>query len=266
MKNRPIPSLLLIAFLLSPFAAAQTNPGANYAIPREVNLDRIVRRSFPGYYGRNYPGGIYQRLYTDSFYPIGWSRDGKLAYYVEPVDEACGCYFAELKIVDLRTDTVLWEFNNKPEERTKPTGEILVDDMQQLWKRNRKLFSEKLAEHKIIPSRFTLLGRSFAAGGKTYTAKMTSPKGTDDDGRDRVKSVRLDLSAPRYGKKTLYSKTYSSDMFTSPLDTAVAGAFKSPFENRAAIVMINVQRGYEGPPHTVDLKITGADLVSGFKK
>jgi hypothetical protein len=30
-------------------------------------------------------------------------------------------------------------------------------------------------------------------------------------------------------------------------------------------VMLKVQRGWEGPPHTVDIKIVGANLDRGFK-
>jgi hypothetical protein len=50
------------------------------------------------------------------------------------------------------------------------------------------------------------------------------------------------------------------------MESAVVGAFKSPFENRAAVVWVRVFRGWEGPPHTVDIRIAGADLANGFRK
>jgi hypothetical protein len=49
------------------------------------------------------------------------------------------------------------------------------------------------------------------------------------------------------------------------LDAAVVGALKSPFENRVAVIAIEVMRGWEGPPHTADIRIVGADLFGGFK-
>ena len=110
-------TLVLVVISALTAVSAQTN----YSIPSSVNLDPIVRRTFTSFYIRSYPGGPVQRLYTDGFYPIGWSRDGKFAYYVEPVDEECGCYFAELKIIDLQTDKVVWEFKNKPLERMNDT-------------------------------------------------------------------------------------------------------------------------------------------------
>ncbi len=258
-------TLLLIAVFTPIFAISQsTNASALYDQPRAVNLDPIVRRTFPRYYGRE----PYQLLYTDGFYPIGWSSDGKFAYYVEPVDEACGCYFAELVIQDLRTDKELWKFRNEPESHIDDKGESIPDDMRKLWRRNQKMFSEKLREHGIVPrSRFALLGRTFVSGGKTYTAKVTARKGNDADDMERVKSVVLEFSTPRLGKKSIFTAAYKADeMYVSPLDVAVAGAFKSPFENRVAIVMIKVQRGWEGPPHTVEAQIVGADLVTGFRR
>lgn len=251
----------LTCIILQSIVHAQTN----YSIPRAVALDPIVRRTFRSFFVRAYTGGPIQQLYTDGFYPIGWSRDGKFAYYTEPVDEECGCYFAELHIIDLRTDKVLWKFDNKPMDRMDEKGIPIPDDMQKLWARNRQMFSEKLAEHGIEQlARFALLPRSFSSRGKTYSAKITAPKGKDDDGLVRARSVLLDLSSPTLGRKTLYSADYRGDMYGGPLDVAVAGAFKSPHENRAAIIMINVKRGWEGPPHTVDVSIAGADLVNGF--
>ena len=263
MKRRSIRIATLIIIAISTFAPALAQ--RNYSRPRAVSFDRILRRTFPQYYGRQ----EYQQLMPESFYPIGWSRDGKFAYYVEPPDEACGCYYAELVIQDLRTDKEVWKFKNDPESRTNAKGEILEDDMRRLWQRNQKLFSGKLRENGIIPlPRFALLGGSFTVGGKTYTAKLTALKSKDDEyDMDRVSSSVLELSSPSLGKKTLHTTDYKgNDALAAPLEVTVAGAFKSPYENRVAIVMIEVFRGWEGPPHPTDNVIVGADLRTGFRK
>ena len=263
MKTRSIRIATLIIIAISTFAPALSQ--TNYGQPRAVSFDRILRRAFPQYYGQQ----EYQQLLPEAFYPIGWSRDGKFAFYVEPPDEACGCYFAELVIQDLRTDKELWKFKNDPESRLNAKGEIIEDDMRRLWLRNQKLFSKKLREHGIIPhARFALLGRDFTVGGKTYTTKVTAPKSKDDEyDMDRVASLVLQLSTSSLGKKTLHTAEYKGkDILAAPLDVTVAGAFKSPYENRVAIVMINVFRGWEGPPHPTDNVIVGADLRTGFRK
>ena len=77
---------------------------------------------------------------------------------------------------------------------------------------------------------------------------------------------RGDIKRVKFGKKTLFSKSYTDDMYASPLDVGVIGALKSPFENRVAVVMIEINRGWEGPPHTADISIVGADLVKGFDR
>ena len=264
MLKRLTLTATVICIVLPLFAHGQSN----YTMPRSVNLDPIVRRTFRSFYVRSYPGGPIQGLSADGFYPIGWSRDGKFAYYSEPVDEACGCYFAELHIVDLRTDKVLWEFKNKPMERMDEKGTPVEDNMRKLWSRNEKMFAEKLREHGIeqVP-RFALLPSTFRSAGKMYSAVVTKVKGDDGDGLRRVRKMSLDLSTPTLGKKSLYALEHKGDdMYGASLDAAVAGVFISPFEKRAAVVMIKVQRGWEGPPHTVEPQIAVADLVSGFRK
>ena len=115
-----------------------------------------------------------QQLYPDGFYPIGWSRDGKFAYYIEPVDEACGCYFGELIIQDLRTDKTLWPFKNDPQERVDAQGAPIDDDLRKLWKRNEKMFVDKLREHKIDQvARFALMPATFRSAGKAYAARSS---------------------------------------------------------------------------------------------
>jgi len=245
-------------------AAAQTG----YSQPRAVNLEPIVRRTFKSFYVRPYPGGMIQQLGVEGFYPIGWSRDGKFAYYTEPVDEACGCYFAELAIVDLRTDKVLWEFKNEANDRVDKDGAPIEDDIAKLWKRNEKLFVDKLREHKIEQvARFSLLPPTFRSAGKSYSAKMATVRGNDEDYTRRVRKLDLKLTSPLLGSKSLFSAEYKPDeMYSSPLDVGVAGALKSPYENRVVVVMLTVVRGWEGPPHTVGINIAGADLVKGFRK
>ena len=257
----------VLFLLLATLSFTSIHAQSAYELPEDVNFDAIVRRNFRSFYVRAYPGGPIQRLYAEAFYPIGWSRDGKFAYYTEPVDEECGCYYAELIIQDLRTDKVLWKFENKPQERMDEKGSIIPDDMDKLWARNRTLFTEKLREHGIEQvARFRLLPLTFRSAGRSYTARLTVLKGDDSDGLNRARKMSLNLSSPSLGRKSLFTETHTGDLYGAPLDAGLAGVFKSPFEDRAAVLMLKVQRGWEGPPHTVTVHIAGADLNTGFKK
>jgi hypothetical protein len=234
-----------------------------YAVPREVPIERIVRKTFPNYFGR---GNRYPALIPEKFFPIGWSRDGKLAYYIEPVDEACGCYYAKLVIQDLRADKVIWEFKYTQDEQTDAKGNMTgPGDIRKLWAKNRKLFSDKLAENGIVVSRFAMLGKNFTHGGRSYTAKSTVKMGKNpEEDWDRVNNFDISLGSPRLGSKNVYSADFTKEEYWFMLDARLVGTLMSPYENRVALVAVEVMRGYEGPPHTGDIRIVGADLKSGF--
>jgi hypothetical protein len=252
--------LITTAFLL---LFGQFGFGQTYAVPRELKIERHVRQSFPKYFGRNVR---YPQLTPQAFYPIGWSKDGKFAYYYEPVDEACGCYFANLVIQDMRTDKVVWEFEFNQDKLADEKGNMPPEDnIRKLWNKNRKLFSEKLAENNIIASRFNLLGPSFTAGGNGYTAKTSVRIGPDADDV-RVTSFEVMLFSPRLGAKKLHTVDYTKDEYLNTLDARIIGVLKSPYENRVAVVTIEVGRGWEGPPHNGNIVVAGADLMSGFVK
>lgn len=256
--------IVTTAFLIAIFGVCVYAQTQQYAAPDELKIDRLVRQNFRQFFGRQ---RRYPQLIPETFYPIGWSRDGKFAYYVEPVDEACGCYFANLVIQDMIDDKVLWEFKYTQDTEMDGNNKGGSGDIDALWKKNRKLFSEKLAEHKIIASRFPMLGKMFTSSGNRFTAKSSVKMGTNPDyGEQRVDKFTITLTASKIGTKTVYSADNSEKEYWFMLDAGVIGALKSPYEERIAIVAIEVMRGYEGPPHTADIRIVGADLKSGFSR
>ena len=76
---------LSFAFVLLSTTAvhSQGKPITTFGNPTELKL-KVNRRD---YNGKNNAGGDFA---IETFYPIGWSNDGKFAYYLEPVDEARG--------------------------------------------------------------------------------------------------------------------------------------------------------------------------------
>jgi len=264
MRTRTKTIFLILLLILS--SATVFAQSTSYTVPRKVALERAAKREFREWWltTARYPG-----LVPEQFFPIGWSKDGKFAYYVEPVDEACGCYFANLFIQDMRTDKVLWEFKYSQDDDIDPkTGDMLgQSDIRKLWAKNQKLFSDKLSENGIVASRATLLGKAFTVGGRSYTAKAITKMGKNPDyGGERVDRLTFTLSSPRLGTKTLYTADHSKEEYWFTLDAGVIGVIKSPFEDRVAVVGMEVNRGWEGPPHNGDVLIAGADLTSGFVK
>jgi hypothetical protein len=247
--------IVVLLLGLSSLVGAQT-----YHIPRKLPLESAVKREFREWM---VTGNGYQGLIAEQFFPIGWSRDGKFAYYYEPVDEACGCYYAHLVIQDMRTDKVLYEFKYSQDDDPDPkTGDMRgPDNIRKLWRKEQRLFSDKLREHQIVPGGSVLLGKTFTIGGRSYTAKAITKIGTHPDyGDERVEHLTFTLTSPKLGTKTLYDVQFKKEDYWGMLDAGVLGAIKSPFGDRVAVVGMEINRGWEGPPHNGDVRIVGATL------
>lgn len=199
------------------------------------------------------------RLMKEYFYPIGWSKDGKFAYYLEPPDEACGCYFGEINIVDLKTDKVLWTKRYEG-EMDKP------EDLKSFWKKSRKMISQKLNQYKIQAGKnFTLLGGTFEANGDSFKIDYFADVNLDEDPYNSKGTIAVKIISANKGKKTLYQKTFKGENNAGILDSSLGGVLKSPFESRVAVIRVDTQRGWEGPPHVTKISVVGADLTKGFK-
>lgn len=248
-----------------PARAQNSQQGAFYIRPAKVRLEGLIRRRFPDFYGK--PNTQYQ-LIIEEFFPIGWSKDGKFAYYVEPPDEACGCYFGQLFILDLKSDKVLWSFEYNGLDEVDPDRKGAPKSINDLWRTNRKLFSDKLREHKIVPQgQFAFLSFPVNYKGDQLSPelKIKENKNEETSYYSGVLQAQLQLVSKRNGRKTVFENTYGKPEDATPLDLKVLGYVKSPFEPRIAVMLIEVWRGYEGPPHTTRIKIVGSSLEGGFK-
>jgi hypothetical protein len=191
-------------------------------------------------------------LLRAAFYPIGWSKDGKFAYLVEPADEACGCYFAELVIQDLRTDKVLWEKKYEGAEGKE-------ENLRSFWRKYQKEISRQLAKHGIVAqTRFALQNPAFKYQKDTLTPEL-KVNTTMDDEQMITGNVVLELVSKDKGRKTIYEQKFEKE-FGAFLDAELAGSLLSPFEPRAVVVMVETYRGYEGPPNITGIRIVGASL------
>lgn len=267
MKRRTLIFILAITALAIENlpARAQNPPGALYTRPAKVRLEGLIRRRFPDYYGKAFPQ---EQLIIEEFYPIGWSKDGKFAYYLEPPDEACGCYFGQLVILDLVNDKVLWSFDYNGLDHQGEEEKNAPKSINDLWRTNQKLFSDKLREHNIVPQgrfAFLLFPINYNGDQLKPDLKIKENKNEETSYYSHVLQAELQLLSKRNGKKTVFENTYGTDQEATPLDLKVLGYLKSPFEPRIAVMMIEVHRGYEGPPHPTHVKIVGSSLASGFK-
>ena len=252
---------LSIAFLVgSSCAKAQSvQPRKSFSRPAQMSLDRLIRSRFKEYYGKE----GWQYLIIERFYPIGWSRDGRFAYLVEPGGEDCDCYLARLVVQDMRTDKILWEHKHEGEQAE--TGGP-KDTLASFWRKNQELFSKKLSEYGIEAGKsFALLGPQIDFRGDSLTPQLSIKTDKDSLGPGQISSVRLQLDSKRRGKKVVYEEHYSNESYGSLIGAKVFGYLKSPFEPLVALIMIEVHWGWEGPPHTTATRVIGSSLLNGFQ-
>ncbi|MGB1309675.1 MAG: hypothetical protein ACPG47_00620, partial [Leucothrix sp.] len=110
-------------------------------IPRPLLLSEVVRNRFSNLLQG--PAGV--EILDAVFYPLGWSKDGKLAYAVEPPDEAVGAYFLNVYIQDLVTDKILWQhkYQSEPESTTG------IQSFAAYWQANQAKMKARLKKYKI---------------------------------------------------------------------------------------------------------------------
>lgn len=199
---------------------------------------------------------------TASFYPIGWSRDGKFAYLIEPPDEACGCYFAEIVIQDMVNDKVVWSERYTSELLEDPDSE----NLNTYWAANQKKFSTKLNEFGVIASsQFDLLGPTVGYGNDVFTPAVKVNVETDND-LEVIGDVTVRLDSKRRGSKLIHRDIYKKGEISGFRNAMIAGSLRSPFEARIAVVILEEHRGWEGPPNTTSIKVAGASLTTGFRR
>lgn len=246
---------MVLVFSAAVFGSAQTSKTRLFPVPERLALNGI---------GESDPNeeDSPTKLMTENFYPIGWSRDGKFAYLVEPADEVCGCYFAEFVIQDLKTDKVLFKERYSSEALEAPAEE----NLDSFWPKKQKAYSAKLNQYRIEPiGDVQLLHPTINFKGDVLTPKLDVKIETDGvyevDG-----TVTLTMDSTKHGSKVIRRDVYKKKDVNGFRDAEISGSLKSPFESRVAVILVEEMRGWEGPPNTTSIKISGATLTTGFKK
>ena len=110
------------------------------------------------------------------------------------------------------------------------------------------------------------MGTSFSSKSDSFTVDLFSDVRLAADVYSSEGKVEIKLTSSRQGEKTLYQEIYRGENYKGILAAEIGGVLKSPYENKVAVILVQTQRGWEGPPHITKIKIIGADLSGGFKK
>ncbi|MDC7222537.1 MAG: hypothetical protein PQJ60_02285 [Spirochaetales bacterium] len=211
------------------------------------------------------------------FYPVGWSDEGKFAYVlVESFGERGGWWpSVHLCIMDMVSDVMVYE--EKVAAENHPQFETLVRNGQggeerkrsddplvgvySNWKIIARAYEEELSRlgiGKIGEGDFV----SFPLGisGVSYEAY---PFG-EESGEGYFSEYGIRIGRGDGGVKTIFSGQSDRDDLSPVVGLTVFGAFKSPYENRIAVLYGIADTGWEGTPWW-ELHLSGSHLGLGFK-
>lgn len=236
----------------APQALVPQQKDYEYSLPEELNF--YGKAQSEDYYGRNFN-------LVSHFRPIGWSEDGKFAYVEEPADQACGCYFFEIKIQDMITDSITWKWEYVGDEENPA-----YEDMDGLWAGEYQRIKKALNKHKIVPEEKTTFtkGAEFSVGDTDYKIYLDlSQRKTEWNYFEAITDEKIRVEQKGAGSKTVYA--YKEKEFSLLLDANIVGVLKSPFQDRIAVLYRKEIRGYEGPPNVLECALFGCGLSKGFK-
>ena len=203
----------------------------------------------------------------DKLYPLGWSEDGRFAYLIERANEAVTNFTLRFLIQDMNTDQLVAEKNFKASEQEGYTEDNDRWTVTSVWEANRPAYQQLLDEHGIhlgTGTQFHPL--PYQEGNTTYRFTSANEKVMNDySGKEVVSKHRLVAQASVQGKGQKNILTHTFGKYDLALATRALGVFKSPYENRVAVVDAWEKRGFEGPPNVLNLLLVGCTLEGGFK-
>ena len=196
-----------------------------------------------------------------ALHPLGFSADGRLAVLRIPPDEAVGCFLWELEIINLVDDKVL------AEERWDEASCEATPDLKALWAQKGAAFRRLMRAHGIEAGAVPLQAFPLQHGGQRYTAWLVAqpPERVEADGLETFR-VPMEVRVQGPAGEKAVGTVHVEMMGDMPMSWGyeIVGCLKSPHEDRVALVVRGVQRGWEGLPYVETVDIIGASLSSGF--
>lgn len=200
------------------------------------------------------------------FTPLGWSKDGKIAYIIGIDPGGAGFdetgYYSWV-IQDMVTDKLEWQSEHGLEEGLPTELKDEFDPIKILkwvYANHSKKYQKNFDKYKIICDKNIKIQKfPFIYNSNEFYGKIT------DIYRETKYSIPDIIT--KYKVMVLKNnvrKVCSQKNNDFLLDIQVVGYIKSPFEPRIAIVISNIMWGWEGPPHRVWFSLIGCDLEKGF--
>ena len=200
------------------------------------------------------------QILTCSFYPIGWSREGKFAYLIIHPDEARGSNHVELNIQDLTTDKIVYSTNSRDYE-----NEDNKSLMKKAWNEMEQKVTAQLIFHKIEQENgVRLLSLPINQEGTILDCHVYNRMGSNQYySIPCIEATVVSLTKNGALGKKIFGQKYETgdpNSLSRPLSNKIAGYLKSPFQNKIAFIYLTEYPGYEGPPSVQGVELIGCNL------
>ena len=197
-------------------------------------------------------------LLHEQIVPLGFSPGSHFAYLRYMPDEAIGCFLWRFQIINMVTDEVV--FSQQWSQET--CGQITSHE--HLLARLGSEFNAHLEQYGISPSVTPLHAFPLQHSGTHYMVSLRSSQPVVNDEQVTV-PLEVLMSASQKGQKSIGQRSLELNMsMAMSWGHEVVGYLSSPHERRVVVVVREVHRGYEGPPHVEHLTLFGASLEQGF--
>jgi len=225
--------------------------------PKALNLSFANLKTFNAH-----KSGFKQAPFVkDTFYPLGYSSDGKFAYIIEHDTDPADIVHIETFIQDLVSDTIVWKNSYRIENYKKRPN------FKTFWKTKHNKIEKQLNIYGIKPSAITLqTGQHFYKKDSfTLSSKMATYY-SEDWASNFLNTSTIYINSKKRGRKTINEEFYKNASSDSLARKPMAFLPSSNTSKRVAILVGTVKRGWEGPPHNLTYEIVGANLSVGFRK
>lgn len=239
----PSAALSLVAIAACGHPPAPVAPVATSPLPTELRVPGITE----------YRGN--PRLIADRIYVLGRTKT-RIAYLLEPGDEACGCYTPEIVVEDLRAGRILWKDSYDSDELD-PKKARQLRNLDDLWRARGADWDRHLREQGIVREPTPVLE---SLPPPTHVPRLAITTQAVDEASSNVgfahlTSYQIDLVTA--SETTTIRR--STDEWNL-LDVEVVGYLPSVDDGPAAVLVREDHRGWEGPPSVQRLRFVGADF------
>ncbi|CAA6810691.1 MAG: Unknown protein [uncultured Sulfurovum sp.] len=224
-------------------------------LPKPLLLQSVVDSTFSDYkLGRSKLHFLY-----DNVYLLGKSKT-KIAYAIEYDTDPADLVRIETFIQDLVNDEIVWKDTYQKDSHTNKVNFSIY------WRAKKGLIAQTLQDYKLKPfSKPTLQRGAIHYKNDVLNLKASSKKSWSKDwSSDFLEQSSVFLDSKLEGNKRVDFQKYQFPSHI--LDRKPIGYIRLDENNqRIAIVVAKVQRGWEGPPHNIHYEFVGANLRIGFK-